>query len=101
MSMPNVIDYESGELDEAGQIVMFQQMINNGQAWHLQGSYGRAAMDLIESGQCVLGREGCRDYWGNYVPGRDEVEPGTKGSLEYAAELYGAEHAEMLDEVGE
>ena len=42
------------------------------------------AMDLIEAGHCVLGEEGHRDYYGNYVPSRYEVEAGTKGSVEYA-----------------
>jgi hypothetical protein len=42
-------------------------------------------MDLIEAGAIVLGEVGHTDYWGNYVPSRHEVEPGTKGSVEYAA----------------
>jgi len=36
-----------------------------------------------DAGQIALGEEGRRDYWGNYVPSRYEVEPGTKGSVEY------------------
>jgi hypothetical protein len=32
----------------------------------------------------MLGEEGHLDYYGNYVPSRYEVEPGTKGSPEYA-----------------
>lgn len=61
-----------------------QQLIDSGMAWRLEGSVGRAAMDAIERGDCVLGEEGHRDYWGNYVPSRHEVQPGTKGSVEYA-----------------
>lgn len=53
----------------------------------LEGSVGRAAMDMIEGGLCILGEEGHRDYWGNYVPSRTEVQPGTKGSIEYARNL--------------
>lgn len=30
----------------------FQHLINTGAIWHLQGSYGRAAAHLIESGVC-------------------------------------------------
>jgi hypothetical protein len=63
-----------------------QELINTGTAWRLEGSVGRAAMALIESGDCILGEEGHRDYWGNYVPSRYEVKPGTKGSPEYAQE---------------
>lgn len=64
-----------------------QSLIDSGQAWHLEGAFGRAAMAAIESGECILGPEGHRDYWGNYVPSRTEVQDGTKGSLSYANRL--------------
>ena len=60
-----------------------QDLINTGTAWKLEGSVGRSAMALIESGECMLGEEGHRDYRGNYVPSRHEVEAGSKGSPEY------------------
>ena len=48
-----IITYESGELsDEDEMVEFFQELINNGMAWSLQGSYGRMAMALIESGHC-------------------------------------------------
>jgi hypothetical protein len=61
-----------------------QDLIDSGDAWRLEGSVGRAAMAAIEEGACVLGLVGHRDYWGNYVPSRFEVQPGTVGSVEYA-----------------
>ena len=64
-----------------------QTLIDNGNAWRLEGSVGRAAMDAIENGACILGEVGHRDYWGNYIPSRHEVEPGTKGSIESALAL--------------
>ena len=64
-----------------------QGLIDSGMAWRLEGSVGRAAMDAIENGACILGEVGHRDYWGNYIPSRHEVEPGTKGSIEYALAL--------------
>lgn len=64
-----------------------QTLIDNGNAWRLEGSVGRAAMDAIENGACILGEVGHRDYWGNYIPSRHEVAPGTKGSIEYALAL--------------
>jgi hypothetical protein len=82
----DVIAYEDGDLGEDETVAMFQGLIDSGQAWRLQGSYGRTAMAMIEDGVCTLGPTGHRDYYGNYVPGRDEVEPGTKGSPEYVAE---------------
>jgi hypothetical protein len=63
-----------------------QELIDSGAAWRLEGGVGRAAMEAIEAGACVLGEVGHRDYWGNYVPSRYEVQPGTKGSIEYALE---------------
>ena len=62
-------------------------MINDGTAWRLQGSYGRTAMSLLESGDCILGEQGHHDYYGNYVPSRYEVKAGTKGSVEYAERM--------------
>jgi hypothetical protein len=67
-----------------------QELINTGMAWKLEGSVGRSAMDLIESGHCMLGEEGHRDYWGNYVPSRYEVQAGTKGSAEYCEQRSNA-----------
>ena len=49
----NIIAYENGELDEDEIITLFQELINSGLAWQLQGSYGRMAESLIESGYCV------------------------------------------------
>ncbi len=64
-------------------IEAMQELINSGMAWKLEGSTGRQAMALIESGHCLLGEVGHYDYWGNYVPSRTEVKSGTKGSVEY------------------
>ena len=72
-----------------------QTLINSGLAWRLEGSIGRQCMAAIEQGACMLGHKGHSDYWGNYVPSRSEVQEGTKGSFDYVAERFGAEHAEL------
>jgi len=73
------------EFDEQGEAILdLQALIDSGMAWRLEGFVGRSAMDAIEAGACVLGETGHHDYWGNYVPSRYEVIPGTKGSVEYA-----------------
>lgn len=63
-----------------------QELIDSGLAWRLEGAVGRAAYEAIEAGHCVLGEVGYLDYYGNYVPSRYEVKPGTIGSVEYAEE---------------
>lgn len=65
----------------------FQEIIDSGIVWRLEGKMGREAMNLIEQGICVLGKQSTVDYWGNYVPSRYEVEEGTKGSEQYAIDL--------------
>ena len=66
-------------------IAAYQHLIDNGQAWHMDGSTGRTAMRLIEDGLCTLGPTRIKDYWGNIVPAITDVVPGSKGSAEYAA----------------
>jgi len=47
-----ILAFEGGELTEKELIKGFQDLINNGMAWTLQGMYGRMATDLIEAGLC-------------------------------------------------
>lgn len=56
INMPNIfqlVKFEQGELDDDEIDELFQDGINNGWVWHLQGSYGRAAQQLINAGRCV------------------------------------------------
>jgi hypothetical protein len=45
-----IVEYESGEMGQAEMVQFFQEIVNSGMAWELQGSYGRTAMNLIEAG---------------------------------------------------
>lgn len=72
-----------------------QGQINSGIVWRL-GSLGRAAMDAISAGHCMLGLTGKQDYWGNYIPSRDQVKAGTKGSYQFVAEINGTEYADSI-----
>lgn len=43
-----IIAYESGEMDEQEAIQFFQEILDSGMVWQLQGSYQRTARHLIE-----------------------------------------------------
>lgn len=45
-----IIAWENGDMDEEESIAFFQEIVDNGMAWSLQGVYGRTAMALIEMG---------------------------------------------------
>ena len=47
-----IIRYESEGLEQADAVRLFQHLIDTGMAWGLQGSYGRAAVRMIEAGLC-------------------------------------------------
>jgi hypothetical protein len=73
-----------------------QELINNGMAWKLEGSIGRHAMGLLESGACMLPKEPKIDYYGNRVPGRDELKKGTKGTYQNSVNFWkGVESGEI------
>ena len=55
-TVDKIIAYESGELSNEQTIELFSELIKNGQAWSLQGSYGRMAVSLIEQG--ILNKNG-------------------------------------------
>lgn len=46
-----IMQYEGGDLDDAGMIDGFQHLVDSGLAWQLQGHYGRTAAALIEAGK--------------------------------------------------
>jgi hypothetical protein len=46
-----IIDFEMGEMQTEEEVLdFFQDLINTGMAWRLQGSYGRTAASLIDQG---------------------------------------------------
>ena len=40
-------------MDGEETVAFFQEMIDDGTVWQLQGSYGRAAQGLIDAGLCT------------------------------------------------
>jgi hypothetical protein len=79
-------------------VAFLQHLIDNGEGWKQQGELPRAITRALEDGTCVLGRVAHRDYYNNVVPARSDVEPGAKGSLEYANRLRAERGAPLLVE---
>lgn len=55
--LDSIMAWEMGEMHEEDEVEFFQELINNGMAWTLQGCYGRNARALIEAGLCYPKRE--------------------------------------------
>ena len=53
IDIDKLIDYENGQLDDEETFAFFQDLIDSGAAWALQGHYGRTALALIDSGHCT------------------------------------------------
>lgn len=51
LNLNEIVAYEDGQLDEEQTIEFFAGLIRSGQAWTLQGHYGRTAVALIDSGR--------------------------------------------------
>ena len=95
----DVVAIENGEVEPDAYYDAVQRAINSGQAWSLQGSFGRTMMGAIDSGHCLLGKTSARDYYGNWIPSRFDVKPGTKGSFDFVASNMGDEWAAHMAEL--
>jgi len=51
-----IIQYESGNMSDEEMFSFFQELIDSGLAWKLQGHYGRTATALIDEGLCIENR---------------------------------------------
>jgi hypothetical protein len=96
ITLNDIDNIEGEEANEEDYYYSLQKAINSGSAWSFQGSYGRAMMDAIKAGYCMLGRDQARDYYGNTIPARDDVKPGTPGSYDYVIKCAGLAHAENM-----
>ena len=52
MNFTKIMKYEDGQMEFDEQLELFQELIDSGLAWRLQGHYGREAMRLINEGLC-------------------------------------------------
>ena len=52
-TLDKIIAYENGELEDAEETVeFFQEIIDSGLVWQLQGHYQRVAISLVDAGLC-------------------------------------------------
>ena len=82
---------EAGDGDdwEYGAPAVMQRLLDQGIAFHMEGSCGRQAMDYLAEGICFLPDRESKDYYGNRIPARGQLEAGSKGTLENSARHYG------------
>lgn len=73
-----MIQFEQGDLSDEAIIDLFQELINTGLAWSLQGSYGRMAHNLIDAGLCD--------------PAPEPEYPETEDDFAREHERYGGSH---------
>jgi hypothetical protein len=80
---------------------VWQSMINKGQVWRIEGWYGRRAVEMIEEGLLMLGKQSRVNYYGTTVPSRTDVEIDAPGSYGYVVRIMGREYADIIDAVME
>lgn len=58
---PDLVDqimaYETGQMNDEQAVAFFQDLLNTGAIWQLQGSYQRTALALIEAGYITRRKE--------------------------------------------
>ena len=50
VNVNDIVDYENGDMDWDRLVDFFQGLVDTGDAWTLQGHYGRMAQSLIDDG---------------------------------------------------
>jgi len=74
----DVEDPESAGMTKQDYIDMFQHLVDTGDAWRLQGFYGRTAQTLIDEGLVHYPKKhsgnSSTDYYGNPIPTHKEAE---------------------------
>ena len=50
-----IIAYEEDRLNQDEELILFQELVNSGMAWELQGHYGRTAAYLLSAGLILPG----------------------------------------------
>jgi hypothetical protein len=65
-NVDDIIKWESGEMTQAEEIEFFQGLVDSGEAWRLQGVYGRQADAMLQAGVIKPPKDAKgTDYYGN------------------------------------
>ena len=92
--LDDMIAWENGELDEKKTIKLFQELVNNGMAWRLQGMYGRQAKDLLDAGLIHYPvkhtAQSSIDYYGNPIPTKAQDEKIKKDKMKPKKPTFGS-----------
>lgn len=54
-----IMAFEQGDLSDEDTLALFQELVDTGDAWKLQGSYGRTAQALLDDGLIIPHAERC------------------------------------------
>ena len=76
------------EMQASAGLDEFQRLIETGDVWQMEGLLGRQAMTHLKTGACFLPNRQTKDHYGNPIPSRDEVLPGTAGSLSLSMDFW-------------
>lgn len=63
-----IADGSQDPADEAEYLAAFQELVDSGLAWKLQGTIGRTAADLLNQGLIKQTVPDAKDYYGNLLP---------------------------------
>lgn len=67
----NVWDVEGDDITPEQELQIWQHLVDTGQAWRLQGWYGRTAQALLDAGKIKYPKKKTTDYYGNPIPTRE------------------------------
>ena len=81
-------EQQINEKQKAAGVYEMQTYILDGSVWSMEGSMGRAAMNGLETGEFYLPEKATQDFYGNHIPGRGALKPGSEGTLENSSDYW-------------
>ena len=63
-----LVRFEQGRLSDNETVALFQRLIDSGDVWTLQGTFGRFAIWLIHEGKCAVSQKPSKCYRPKVTP---------------------------------